>query len=508
MATWNKRRAAQMAAEEAKYGESLSRVREAKVERSTPKSTPLPPRLAAVLLSVLTMNVVLALPAAAAAGDLDASFDGDGKVTTDLGGFDTANGVAIQADGRIVAAGTGTASVDFALARYNRDGSLDTDFGGDGNVTTDFGGSDGAEGVAVQPDGKIVAAGGGAADFALARYNRDGSLDTSFHGDGKVTTDFGGLDAAVGVAIQPNGRIVAAGFAAGSADFALARYNRDGSLDTSFDGDGMVTTDFGGSMFEAAAGVAIQPDGRIVAAGFTQSDFALARYNRDGSLDTSFDGDGKVTTDFGGTDFAFGGLAIQPDGRIVAAGGGAPGDDFALARYNRDGSLDTSFDGDGKVTTDFGASDQASAIAIQSGGKIVAAGHRAESVGINWALARYNRDGSLDTASTATARSPRTSKGWGKRRSEWQSNPAARSWPPGATRTGRTSPWPATWAGKKVRSAPALDRRLPVRRGLPMRPVTQHQPSSLCRRMLETFGHAPQLHRIARLNLVYVVDFA
>ena len=169
MATWNERRAA----DQAEYEESLRRTREAKGERSTPTSTLLPPRLAAVLLSVLTLNVVLASPAAAAAGDLDGSFGGDGKVTTDFGAFDGANGVAIQPDGKIVAAGTGAPGVDFALARYNRDGSLDPDFGVDGKVTTNFEGlGEAAFGVAIQPGGKIVAAGGDTAgqDFALARY--------------------------------------------------------------------------------------------------------------------------------------------------------------------------------------------------------------------------------------------------------------------------------------------------------------------------------------------------
>jgi uncharacterized delta-60 repeat protein len=408
MATWSERRAARKAADHADYEGWLRRAGDAKAERSTQTATLLS-LLLAVLLGALTMNVMLASPAAAAAGDLDVSFGIDGRVTTDFGGSDGASEVAIQPDGKIVAAGSAHGD-DFALARYNRDGSLDTSFDGDGKVTTDFGGVDAASDVAIQPDGKIVAAGGGAADFALARYNRDGSLDTSFDGDGKVTTDFRGVDAAVGVAIQLNGKIVAAGFDADADDFALVRYNRDGSLDTSFDGDGKVTTDFG-SAFEAAAAVAIQPDGRIVAAGFTQvgDDFALARYNRDGSLDTSFDGDGKVTTDFGFTgpfgdpiytvDLATG-VVIQPDGKIVAAGFSVTGGvDFALARYNPDGSLDTGFGFVGKVTTSFGDLDHAFGVAIQSDGKIVAAGTTTGfgADGIGWVLARYKRDGSLDT---------------------------------------------------------------------------------------------------------------
>jgi uncharacterized delta-60 repeat protein len=210
-------------------------------------------------------------------------------------------------------------------------------------VTTDFaGGSDQAFGVAIQGDGKIVAAGRiGFLDFALARYNTDGSLDTTFDGDGMVTTDFaGGFDQASEVIIQGDGKIVAAGVASvsGTFDPALARYNTDGSLDTTFDADGMVTTDFAGSS-DQFQDVAIQGDGKIVAAGFVDpsgnSDFALARYNTDGSLDTAFDGDGTVTTDFTGSfDEAFG-VAIQGDGKIVTVGrGGGPGFfDFALARY-------------------------------------------------------------------------------------------------------------------------------------------------------------------------------
>jgi uncharacterized delta-60 repeat protein len=361
--------------------------------------------------------VAIANPAAAPPGDLDPTFDGDGKVTTDFAdATDGANAVAIQGDGKIVTAGDAVVSgapQDFALARYNPDGSLDTTFDGDGKVTTDFAGdSDEARGVVIQGDGKIVAAGTTSefdpcctSDFALARYNTDGSLDTTFDGDGKVTTDFaGGSDGAGGVVIQGDGKIVAGGFAIvfGNPDFALARYNTDGSLDVTFDGDGKVTTDFAGSIDEAR-GVAIQADGKIVAAGFTDVSgpfgfaFALARYNTNGSLDTTFDGDGKVTTDFAvgpdDPDEAHA-VAIQGDGKIVAAGClncfiGAP-NDFALARYNTDGSLDVTFDGDGKVTTDFaGSFDQANGVAIQGDGKIVAAGFTDVSGTFDFALARY-----------------------------------------------------------------------------------------------------------------------
>ncbi|MGW3624911.1 calcium-binding protein [Streptomyces sp. NPDC000880] len=352
--------------------------------------------------------------ALAAPGDLDPTFGTGGKVTTDFGsGSDFAD--AVQADGKIIAAGgsDSSGSRDFALARYNTDGSLDTTFDTDGKVTTDFGsGSDDvALGVAVQADGKIVAAGlsnsGGSYDFALARYNTDGSLDTTFDTDGKVTTDFGGSgDEAHGVALQTDGRIVAVGQSGsgGVEDFALARYNTDGSLDTTFDTDGKVTTDFGSGTDDEARGVALQTDGKIVAAGLSNSagdyDFALARYNTNGSLDTTFDTDGKVTTDFGTSDDQAYGVALQTDGKIVAAGQSDPGgiSDFALARYNTNGSLDTTFDTDGKVTTNFaGSDDGAFGVALQTDGKIVAAGQSGSGGIDDFALARYNTDGSLDT---------------------------------------------------------------------------------------------------------------
>ena len=238
----------------------------------------------------------------------------------------------------------------------------------------------------------------GAPDFALARFNPNGSLDTSFSGDGKQTTDFGSSgDRAHGVAIQADGKIVAAGDSLGGSgfDFALARYNPNGSLDTSFSGDGKQTTDFGGS--EAASGVKLQSDGKIVAVGGDDSDFALARYNPNGSLDTTFSGDGKQTTDFGGSDGARA-VALQADGKIVAVGiAGGNGSSFAVARYNPNGTLDPTFSGDGKQTTSFGGYlDGATAVALQGDGKIVAVGHAGAANG-DFALARYNPNGSLDT---------------------------------------------------------------------------------------------------------------
>jgi uncharacterized delta-60 repeat protein len=366
--------------------------------------------LAALALALLVALVATSTALAAGAGDLDTTFSNDGKLTNDFGANDVANAVAVQPDGKIVTAGYtnsgSSGNYDFALARYNADGTLDTDFSSNGKLITDFGGSDDyAYAVAIQPmDDKIVVAGysnyNGSYDFALARYNPDGSMDTTFNYDGMLTTDFGGSDGAYALALQPDGQIVVAGDSnAGSSsyNFAVARYNANGSLDTSFDRDGKRTTDFGGT--DEAYALAIQPgdngDMKIVAGGYSGSDFALARYNPDGSLDTSFSSDGKLTTDLGGTDKAYA-LAIQPDDNKIVASGYS-GTDFALARYNTDGTLDSDFSGDGKVTTDFGGTDVANALVIQpdanNANKIVAGGYS----GSDFALARYNLDGSLDT---------------------------------------------------------------------------------------------------------------
>jgi uncharacterized delta-60 repeat protein len=335
-------------------------------------------------------------------GSLDTSFSGDGKQTTQFGGAGAgATGVAIQENGKIVVvgearSGSGSAPEDFALARYNSNGTLDTTFSSDGKQTTDFAtAADGAMGVAVQGDGKIVAVGvarGGGIDFGVTRYKPNGALDTSFSGDGRQRTDFGGTDEANAVEIQANGKILAAGFThAGGGDFALARYNPNGALDTSFSGDGRQKTDFGGT-FEEANGVALQPDGKIVAVGEADGDFAVGRYMPNGTLDSGFSGDGKQGTDFGGFDPATG-VAVRGNGKIVAVGGRnvSGTSNFALASYNPNGTLDTSFSGDGKQTTEFrfGTDDAANGVALQGDGKLIV-------VGSGFILTRYNPDGSLD----------------------------------------------------------------------------------------------------------------
>jgi uncharacterized delta-60 repeat protein len=344
-------------------------------------------------------------------GSLDTTLDGDGKVLADFPGSNEATrGVAIQSDGKVVVAGFGLVNdiANFLVLRYNSNGSVDSSFGGNigipGLTATGFGASH-ARGVdvAVLPDGKILVLGGvitapGFVDVALARYNTNGSLDTTFDGDGTIRHSFG-LDGFSGdgqMVIQPDGKIVAAGFTnVATSDFVVARFNSSGTLDSSFDGDGHLTTDFG--LGELARDVALQSDGKIVVVGLTGTgnivqSYAAARYNTNGSLDTTFDGDGKVITDLAsGNESAFG-VAIQPDGKIVVVGNANNGAAFGMIRYNANGSPDTSFDTDGIVITSFspvGGLASARTVLIQPDGKI-AVGGKVFAGGEGFALARYD----------------------------------------------------------------------------------------------------------------------
>jgi uncharacterized delta-60 repeat protein len=346
-------------------------------------------------------------------GSIDLNFGVNGIASAGPG-FSTGSGVAIQADGKIVTAGSTFGSTNhFVLARHNSDGSLDTSYGTGGQVVTDFG-STAPFGSLIQPDGKMVLTGGadGSLDFGVARFNTNGSFDASFGSGGKVTTNFGGTySAGYGVARAPDGKIVVAGIKefVGSGfdyDFAVARYNSDGSLDTSFGAGGKVTTDFA-STDDIPYTVTVQADGKIVAAGITDpgaaSNFGLVRYNLDGSLDASFGSGGKVVTDFGANFEAANSVTMQADGKIVVAGFtflGTFNVDFALARYNSDGSLDTSFGIGGKVTTSFGSNEDAISVVIQPDGKILVGGSTSggPGTGADFALVRYNSDGSLDTS--------------------------------------------------------------------------------------------------------------
>lgn len=367
-------------------------------------------------------------------GILDEAFGVNGKVFTDLssGDIDGINSLAVQTDGRIVAAGTsmGTEGVmESILARYNTDGSLDESFGVDGVVRARISSiNSGFQALGIQADGKIVTVGYSYtsaltnAYFTVARYEPDGEPDATFGPDhnGVVITPIGtGFDYAYAMAIQGDGKIVVAGSSTSGSDtcFALARYLPGGTLDSDFDGDGTVTTQAGPGTVDVAYAMDLQTDGKIVAAGYSNdgidATFALVRYNADGSLDVSFDADGGavvpgiVTTPMGsgsGREDVAKALRIQDDGRIVAAGyGGYLGDgnsrDFAVARYNADGSLDTSFNSVGIAVTDIGSGteDVANALSIQQDGMIVAAGSAYDALTYyDFALVRYRANGLPD----------------------------------------------------------------------------------------------------------------
>jgi uncharacterized delta-60 repeat protein len=368
---------------------------------------------------------VIALAAAAAAwaagGARDPLFSGDGKVVTDLSARgDFAAAVAVQTDGKIVVAGSAAfdgRNPKFALVRYKPNGTLDTSFGGDGKVVTNFtSGEDAVYGVAIQSDGKIVAAGDaglrtGNSKFAVARYETDGNLDTTFGGgDGKVTTNWtSGNDPVSSLLLQPDGKIVIAGGVGHNfrnPKLAVARYETDGDLDPTFgNGDGKVRTDVTARR-DFANAVTLQGDGKIIAGGLgvpsgSRAVFELVRYNDDGTLDTSFSGDGKRTTNFTRLDDSVQGIVVLPDTDIVAGGianFGRFNARFALARYNADGTFETTFGGDGKVTTELTAGDdEAWDIVLQPGGKVVAGGE-ARGRGGRFAAVRYLSDGSLDPA--------------------------------------------------------------------------------------------------------------
>ena len=366
---------------------------------------------------------------------LDTSFGTGGWTTVNFGNSDQGEAVIVDPDGKIVVAGTWDGGLaDFAVLRLNADGTRDTTFGGDGRVNLTFGGGtfggvERAYGLARQADGKYVVvgvtdAGGGVPNnFAITRLNADGTLDTSFSGDGKLTLDLGFEDQAHAVAIQADGRIVVAGQAA--SDIAVVRLLPDGTLDPSFNdvpvptaenGDGIHRFSLGGT--EAARAVAIQGNGAIVVAGFSDvggtRDFAVARLLPTGLLDPSFDGDGWTTVDFSWSETGEA-LLLLSDGRMLVGGPADGGSaDFAVAQLLPNGSLDPAFnpgvpsvsDFNGKFRTSFGSADFLTSMALQADGKIVLAGYTNSGGGVpqNVAVMRLTSEGVADASFAANGR--------------------------------------------------------------------------------------------------------
>lgn len=377
--------------------------------RGARRGTTAATRAAASAAAALAALVVLTVgPAQARSGPLDPSFGSSGKVVTDFGpGYDEANAVVVQPDGKILAGGAaGTLGGDssFALARYTKRGTLDTSFGSSGKVTTQFGAyEDWVTALLLQPDRRIVAVGyalqGNQNNAALARYNPDGSLDTTFGSAGKVTRP----GSALGATRQRDGKILVAGSL--GYDFFVARYDANGVPDATFGTGGFVRTDVVG--LDIAFAVTVQTDGKIVVAGSTydgvSSKWALVRYLPDGSRDATFDVDGRVVSPIAGSS-GFSSVRALPNGKILAAGyadaGVAQRYLFALARYNADGTLDATFGVGGVVTTQVGSVAGIRTAALQLNGKIVVAGYAREgsSNRLVFALARYRPNGALDTA--------------------------------------------------------------------------------------------------------------
>ncbi len=345
---------------------------------------------------------------------MDSTFSFDGKLTTAIGtSDDICHALAIQSDGKIIAAGYSTIAMlnnDFSMARYNTDGSLDMSFGNNGSVITGIpGGSELGKAVVIQSDGKIVLVGSSNSnnnnDFVVLRYHANGSLDMNFGVNGMVSTDVGSIfDFANAVVIQPDGKIIAGGTCGAGGpnnDFALVRYNSDGSLDTGFGSGGIVKTDVDSS-YDYVHALALQSDGKIVIAGVailsTGEDIAIARYNTNGTLDNTFGTNGTVTFDVWGAVDDANAIVIQSDGKILV--GGYADDSnanhhFAIVRVNSDGSLDGSFCG-GIVTTMVGTDAIIYGMTLDWIGNILVGGMTFNGAITELAVARYHANGSLD----------------------------------------------------------------------------------------------------------------
>jgi uncharacterized delta-60 repeat protein len=265
-------------------------------------------------------------------GSLDASFEGDGKKLFSWGPIGRAQAVVVAPNGKLLIAGfSGPEGGNIQVARLNANGLLDNTFGVGGKAAVDFGGDDFGLAMARQADGRILVAGRStAAGAVVARLRATGALDPDFDGDGRVTLPGGGSASAV--LVQPDRNIVVAGNASGSEKMTVTRLKPNGSLDTTFGAGGTATIDFA-TLADLAAGAALQPDGKIVVAGYSQGteDVAVARLNPNGSPDATFGVGGKATVDFGAATFGFV-VALAPSKRIVVAGQKTGNDDFAVAR--------------------------------------------------------------------------------------------------------------------------------------------------------------------------------
>lgn len=373
----------------------------------------------------LLLFLMFTIQALSQSGTIDATFGNNGKVITGFGtNHNFARAIAFQPDGKFLVGGTAISSHgenDFALARYNSDGSLDMDFGVYGKAVTNFlevnSEQNYIHSIYVLPNGKIVVFGtigiGGGLSFtgAIVRYNANGTIDTSFGTNGKIISELFCYDRYGSKLIfQPDGKFILTAvksYINAPDNIGIMRYTEDGILDPTFGTNGQIATSFGSGR-SAPCSIALKPDGKfVIAGGYTATNtgqMAVAQYNPDGTPDTSFDTDGKVITTFGpGTNGQAMQLSIAPDGKIKVAGlVGTTVTNFALVQYNANGSLDTTFDGDGKVFSPMPQSESIftliNSIAAQPDGKyLVLLNPNPTSPPSDFIIRRYNGDASIDT---------------------------------------------------------------------------------------------------------------
>lgn len=366
-----------------------------------------------ILLSLLAFCCTFSK--AQQAGSLDNTFDTDGITTIPIGNsWDIGKAVTTQADQKIIVAGTSSNGffTDFALIRLLSNGMLDTTFNGSGKVTTPIGNeNDEALSVAMQVDGKIVVAGYTRVtpynDFAVNRYLTNGTLDSTFNFNGKVSADILNQDDyATSMLVQPDGKILIGGYSGypQDYDFALARFNTDGTADTTFGINGKVLTDTG-TVNDIAFSIALQTDGKIIAGGQTfngnDEDFLIRRYLSNGTVDSTFGIYGKRVIPISQFNDNAHSIALQPDGKILAAGRTFDGllDLFAITRLHGDGSIDTSF-GTGGIVTSYIGTNNAVAYSINAtaDSKIIVCGAGTIAASSVFAVVRYTENGSLDTS--------------------------------------------------------------------------------------------------------------
>ena len=350
-------------------------------------------------------------------GTADNSFGGDGMLTIDNGGADDYAGSVIIQTNKIVVAGysiNANGQSSFLVSRYNDNGSPDKSFIGQGRLNGQYQqGFTTFNTSAMQSDGKLVTAGltwnGKDYDFAVVRYNINGTLDNTFNKIGKQIADFGNDDIATSIQIQADGKILIAGTSGSiNGQFAVARFNEDGSPDLNFNTTGKAVLTMG--FADLLAGITVQADGKILLVGSTFKDtnydisyFAIGRLNKNGTPDNTFSTNGKQFINFESSPSFASSVIAQKDGKIVVAGRAiiAGQNNFAIARFNANGSLDNSFSTDGKQTNKFGTHDYfGQALALESNGNILLAGYDQSDNGNTnlWSLVRYLPNGKLDSS--------------------------------------------------------------------------------------------------------------